>query len=579
MTAPLISVIITAYNYGDTLAAAIESVLGQAYSNLEVLILDNASSDGTPGIAAQYVHDARVRYIRHPVNIGMIPNHNAGLGLARGQYLCFLSADDIMMPGYLDRAFGYLRDHPDIDIAYSAVYFINAGGKFTGYRDHEFYAAYNGGRNEFAGLLSMWAYMCLPSMLVRRDIYERYGGFDENIYGADYEIIVRWAAAGLRFAYVPEPWVAFRLHPQQHSGKERFSKTGLQARDHFTIIERYVTEGRAEQLRGYEHSIARQCVHLYNAVVKEGFEDDGTLAAALAQALTRIEHIHTLNSRSAAKPKLSIVVLYNGVHRNLEATLESLIAQDCPDWEAVVIAQPGISLESLCRRLDPQGRVRCLMLVQPLSQVESAGAAAMIANGNLLMFVRSGNTLGPNFVSESVRLAIAGSASAFIARSALRVYDEDFCEHRFEDCATDRPQLDDLSVAPCFPLEALVLRRELLDRGGKFIDAAGEFWYWHYLLTVLPATTFAYLDAWISNLAYSAFPHQYTDAVYQIDALRAVYDRHPVAAGIALRRMEHLEAITDMPMAQPQPGDPRRPEALACAYRLLFRPEPAAIPA
>jgi glycosyltransferase involved in cell wall biosynthesis len=101
MDYPLVSIIITTYNYAHVVATAIESALGQDYPNFEVVIMDNASTDDTPAVIRRYTADPRVHSIRNPENIGLTPNHNAGLREARGQYVSFLSADDWLMPSFV----------------------------------------------------------------------------------------------------------------------------------------------------------------------------------------------------------------------------------------------------------------------------------------------------------------------------------------------------------------------------------------------------------------------------------------------------------------------------------------------
>jgi len=113
---PLVTVIITTYNYAHTVGLAIDSALGQNYPELEVLVVDNASTDATPELAARYAADPRFRYIRNETNIGMVPNHNKGLRESRGEYVLFLSADDFLLPGHISRSYWYLREHPEVDV-------------------------------------------------------------------------------------------------------------------------------------------------------------------------------------------------------------------------------------------------------------------------------------------------------------------------------------------------------------------------------------------------------------------------------------------------------------------------------
>jgi len=131
---PFVSIIITTYNYAHTVGYAIDSALAQDYPRLEVLVVDNCSTDTTPQLVERYQADSRFRYIRNDSNIGMVPNHNKGLRESRGDYVVFLSADDFLLPHHVSRSFSFLRDHPEIDVLYASTFFVDENGRFIGVR-------------------------------------------------------------------------------------------------------------------------------------------------------------------------------------------------------------------------------------------------------------------------------------------------------------------------------------------------------------------------------------------------------------------------------------------------------------
>ena len=99
--------------------------------SLELIVVDNASTDNTDEVVARFSGDSRLRYYKNPTNIGLAPNHNRGLELARGKYILFVSADDKLLPGHLRRCYDYLEAHPAIDMVYTGVVFINAESRST----------------------------------------------------------------------------------------------------------------------------------------------------------------------------------------------------------------------------------------------------------------------------------------------------------------------------------------------------------------------------------------------------------------------------------------------------------------
>lgn len=128
---PLVSVGIPVYNGADYLADALESVLGQDYASVEVVVCDNASDDGTAAIAARFSEqDSRVRYIRNHENIGLLPNFRRVRDEARGKYFCWLSHDDLLSdPSYLRTTVAYLEEHPDAVLCHTQICFLKPSGE------------------------------------------------------------------------------------------------------------------------------------------------------------------------------------------------------------------------------------------------------------------------------------------------------------------------------------------------------------------------------------------------------------------------------------------------------------------
>src|SRR5437588_5376386 len=121
MTAPLVSVLLTAYNREDYLAASIESVLAQTWSNLELIIVDDRSTDSSLRIARDYARrDPRIRVHANDRNRGDYPNRNHAASFAQGEFLKFHDSDDVMYPHCLEVMVRYLAQTPEAAFALSA---------------------------------------------------------------------------------------------------------------------------------------------------------------------------------------------------------------------------------------------------------------------------------------------------------------------------------------------------------------------------------------------------------------------------------------------------------------------------
>jgi hypothetical protein len=117
-----VSVVIPCHNYAAELRMCLDSVLSQQGVDLDVLVIDDFSSDASAGVAADYAaRDSRVQWRRHAANQGHILTYNEGLGWARGDYTVLISADDVLAPGALRRAAAVLDAHPEVGFVYGHV--------------------------------------------------------------------------------------------------------------------------------------------------------------------------------------------------------------------------------------------------------------------------------------------------------------------------------------------------------------------------------------------------------------------------------------------------------------------------
>lgn len=130
---PVVSVGLPVFNGENFLALAIESVLAQRFGDLELIICDNASSDGTRDIAERYARmDARVRYVRNPANLGAAPNYNRAFALSRGRYMKWLAHDDLIAPDYLTETVAVLEARPELVLCNTSVEIIDEVGRVIG---------------------------------------------------------------------------------------------------------------------------------------------------------------------------------------------------------------------------------------------------------------------------------------------------------------------------------------------------------------------------------------------------------------------------------------------------------------
>lgn len=129
---PKVSIGLAVYNGEDYLSEAIESILNQSFTDFELIISDNASTDRTTAICEQYAaQDARVRYHRNETNIGGANNENLTMKMARGAYFRLAAHDDKLAPELLAKCVDVLDTHPDVVLCYTYIHELDHAGQIT----------------------------------------------------------------------------------------------------------------------------------------------------------------------------------------------------------------------------------------------------------------------------------------------------------------------------------------------------------------------------------------------------------------------------------------------------------------
>lgn len=204
MFMPLVSVIIPAYNSAHYLTGAVDSILAQTFTDFEILVIDDGSTDDTGQVMARY--GAPVRYIRQP-NSGVAAARNRGIAESQGRYVAFLDADDTWMPQKLERQVRALEAGGGSGVCYSAFTVVNSDLKFLFNRHSQRQAT------ALEDLLlrgNVVGSIC--TVLCERSLLENAGGFDPAFSQcADWDLWVRLAVQ-TEFLYVDEPLVTYRQH-------------------------------------------------------------------------------------------------------------------------------------------------------------------------------------------------------------------------------------------------------------------------------------------------------------------------------------------------------------------------------
>lgn len=207
-----VSVLLPFHNAGPGLDEAIASIARQTYCDLEVLLVDNASTDDGASIAEHWAErDPRIRLLHEP-RIGIAHALNTGLSHAQGSYFARMDADDVSHPERLEKQVAYLETHLEIGVLGTRTAFATTVEKSSGMRwfvdwqnailtPHDHYV------KRFVD-----APLAHPTVVFRRELVERHGGYDTGPLPEDHELWLRWMDAGVRFAKLPEALLTWNDH-------------------------------------------------------------------------------------------------------------------------------------------------------------------------------------------------------------------------------------------------------------------------------------------------------------------------------------------------------------------------------
>lgn len=219
---PLFSVIVLLFNQSHLVEEALESVFGQGYGPIELLVCDDASTDGSADIAERWCREHASRFsrwevLRQPRNRGILPNQLNGIRESRGEYIKTLAADDLLLPGALEAAAEFFGREPGFSLACGGVQSFRAaeGGRDLGKKwpkeaDLPFFSRDPDGQYRF--LVSGRIGIVAPSVFASRKVYERIDLASTRIRLVnDYPAWLLSTLAGFRFGFIGRDTGLYRL--------------------------------------------------------------------------------------------------------------------------------------------------------------------------------------------------------------------------------------------------------------------------------------------------------------------------------------------------------------------------------
>jgi len=219
---PLVTICIPTYNRAEMVQKTIQSVLDQTYKNLEIIILDDCSTDDTGEVFKKYL-DPRLIYIKNKQNLGQFGNVNKGIDLSNGKYIHILHSDDRIEKDFTEKCISFMEKHPNVAMTCSSARVIRG----TIIEPHQYFnknvifQAPDGLRQFLSNGL-----IFTPSVIVKKEVYEVVGKFSQEFpFAGDFN---QWLKITKKFnvAYIHDAWLEYNIHENTISNEYLQTKCG-----------------------------------------------------------------------------------------------------------------------------------------------------------------------------------------------------------------------------------------------------------------------------------------------------------------------------------------------------------------
>jgi glycosyltransferase involved in cell wall biosynthesis len=213
---PLVSIVIPCYNQSSYIQSAIESVLNQSYRPIEIIVVNDGSTDNSLDIIKNIKTHEKIIIVTTENN-GLAAARNEGISRARGYYISFLDSDDLYLPDRLKLHINFLESHPGIDISYSETQY------FTDQQKRLFAL---GKRPKISGNLfpQLIKGNFIPSnaFVIKSDSIRKIDGYDQSLSAhEDWDMLLRLSLAGIQFGHISFVTNLVRIHPENMTKQRR----------------------------------------------------------------------------------------------------------------------------------------------------------------------------------------------------------------------------------------------------------------------------------------------------------------------------------------------------------------------
>lgn len=502
----LVSAIVSTYGAERFMRGCLEDLEAQTIADrVEIIVIDTGSPQGEGAIVTEFQARYRnIRYIRTEQRETIYQAWNRGAAVAAGKYLTNANADDRHHPQAFALMVGALESDPAIALVYGDVAITKTENQtwesreISGFlkwpdfdRKHLFEVCYVG-----------------PQPMWRKRLHQRYGYFDPSFKSAgDYEFWLRLAARGEKFRHIPK------------------------------VLGLYL-----ESPSGVEHSNLQLC-HRESDVARQRHWRWIWGRRPSPRGSYRVSSV-------GQRPLVSVVIPTKSRPGLLVDALQSIVDQEYPDWEAIVVNDGGESVEQAVMGIDSLGRIRYLEHFSSFGQAAARNTALRVAKGKIICYLDDDDRFLPNHLAVVVRAM--QESGAYVVHTDSEQVTESIVQGKRVDIARTEPyrgalhSKEHLYVRNSIPNNTLAHRRECLLQAGFFDESQASHEDWELLLRFLQFFKFEH----IPELTAQVRVRVDTDNVSRRQAARfvkdflTIYNRYPSKdKGVLERRASFLKGL------------------------------------
>lgn len=269
-----VSVICISYNHAPFVKQALESVFAQTYESIEIIVLDDGSNDHSVEEIKNAIGERNVQTVFHSQNEGYTRTFNEGFAMSSGDFVVDFALDDVMKPDFIQRSIDKFESSPkQTGVVFSNADYINEQGEVIGNHNETLFrkgmlSSIPSG-DVFEMMLRRY-FICTPTMVIRREVLERLGGYDETLAYEDFDFWIR-SGRYWEYAYLDEVLMQKRKLAQSMSNQRHRFQFNEQMNSVFKVCEKafHLTKTKSEKKAllerlNYEY---RQCLRVNNHIL------------------------------------------------------------------------------------------------------------------------------------------------------------------------------------------------------------------------------------------------------------------------------------------------------------------------